>query len=326
MAIAIDVQRLVKNYKGTPALRELDLAVDEGVVLALLGPNGAGKTTTVRILATLLEPDSGQVRVCGLDVVTQSAEVRRRIGLSGQFSAVDDHLTALENLEMVGRLYRLGRAEARHRAAELVERFSLNEVADRPAKTYSGGTTRRLDLALALVARPAVLVLDEPTSGLDPRARLSVWEVIREQVAEGTTLLLTTQDMDEADYLADDVTVLEHGVVIGRGTPEELKTRVGGDRLTISVRHGDALPAVSEVLRSAGEGDPMVDVDERRVTVAVRDVVRTLTTVVRDLDQHNVAVEDIALRRPTLEDVFLRLTGHPTSTVDPHSGVEATVR
>src|SRR6266545_4112382 len=297
VSVAIEVERLVKAYKKVSALDGLDLTVPEGTVLGLLGPNGAGKTTCVRILATLLRPDSGRALVGGIDVVERPQEARRIIGLSGQYAAVDEHLTAAENLEMIGRLYHLGKREARARAWELLERFDLSDVAGRTVKTYSGGMRRRLDLAGALVAHPPVIFLDEPTTGLDPRSRLGLWKVIGERVREGVTLLLTTQYMEEADQLADDIAVIDHGTVIARGKPDELKVQVGGERLEVAVEDRE-------------------DLATKRVTVPVASGVRALTDAVRQLDVGEVQVVDIGLRRPTLDDVFLQLTGHRAADED----------
>ena len=291
------------------ALDGVDLDVAPGTVLGLLGPNGAGKTTAVRVMATLLAPDAGEVCVAGLDVVKDAAKVRERIGLAGQYAAIDENLTGLENLVMVGRLYGMSRAAATVRARELLERFDLTEAAGRPAKTYSGGMRRRLDLGAALVAKPPVLFLDEPTTGLDPRSRLEVWTTIEELVGEGRTVLLTTQYLDEADRLADTIAVIDRGRVIAQGTPDELKDRVGGERLEVRL---------TARLRRAGGGarararSPTSRRTPRatRVTVGVRRRAGVIVEAVRRLDEAGVGVDDIALRRPTLDDVFLSLTGH----------------
>src|SRR5438874_2891601 len=319
---AIEVERLVKLYHDVHALDGLDLEVPEGTVLGLLGPNGAGKTTCVRILATLLKPDKGRAAIRGVDVARHPQEVRRMIGLSGQYAAVDEYLTGFENLEMIGRLYHLGRRESRARAAELLERFELTEAAGRPVKTYSGGMRRRLDLAGALVARPPVIFLDEPTTGLDPRSRLGMWDVIGERVRQGATLLLTTQYMEEADQLADDIVVLDRGVAIARGTPDELKGRIGGERLEVAVVRRDDLAAVASILKGVGTGEPTVDQEGRRVAVPVADRVAALTEAVRQLDAADVELADIEVRRPTLDDVFLQLTGHAATeeTTDGEGG------
>jgi ABC-2 type transport system ATP-binding protein len=310
VSAAIEAEGLVKLYNNVHALEGLDLSVPEGTVLGLLGPNGAGKTTCVRILATLLRPDRGRATIAGIDVLRHPQQVRRIIGLSGQYAAVDEYLTGRENLEMIGRLYHLGRAEARSRAGELLERFDLTDAAGRTVKTYSGGMRRRLDLAGALVARPPVIFLDEPTTGLDPRSRMGMWDVIGERVRQGATLLLTTQYMEEADQLADDIVVLDRGNAIARGTSDELKRRIGGERLEVAVVDRDDVSAVASILKSVGTGEPTVDTEARRVAVPVAGGVRALTEAVRQLDAAELQVADIGVRRPTLDDVFLQLTGH----------------
>jgi ABC-2 type transport system ATP-binding protein len=307
---AIEVEGLVKLYNNVHALDGLDLSVPEGSVLGLLGPNGAGKTTCVRILSTLLKPDSGRVTIRGIDVIHRAQEVRRIIGLSGQYAAVDEYLTGYENLVMIGRLYHLGRKESRARAQDLLERFDLTDAANRTTKTYSGGMRRRLDLAGALVARPPVIFLDEPTTGLDPRSRLGLWDIIGDRVRQGVTLLLTTQYMEEADRLADDIVVLDHGQAIARGKPDELKSRIGGERLEAAVVDRGDLSAVASILKGVGSAEPAVDQEARTVTVPVTTGVRALTEAVRQLDAAEIEVADIGLRRPTLDDVFLQLTGH----------------
>ena len=327
----ITAEGLVKIYRGRKsevrALDGLDLSVKEGTVLGLLGPNGAGKTTTVRILATLLKPDAGRATVAGFDVVTQAQQLRSVIGLSGQYAAVDENLTARENLWMFGRLYQLSSAEARTRAVELLDRFDLADAADRTVKTYSGGMRRRLDLSSALIGRPRLLFLDEPTTGLDPRSRLGMWEVIRGLVREGVTLLLTTQYLEEADELADTIAVVDHGKIIARGTADELKAQVGGERIEVVVHSREALALAREVLARAGDGTPTVDEHTRRLTVPSTGGATRLVQVVRDLDEAGIGIDDIGLRRPTLDDVFLTLTGHGTDgtqTDAPATGGPAT--
>jgi len=305
---AVSVSGLEKSYGTVRALTGVDLEVRVGTVLGLLGPNGAGKTTIIRILTTLLKPDAGSARVAGLDVVRDAARLRERIGLAGQYAAVDENLTGLENLTMVGRLYGERRAAARSRGVELLERFELQDAADRAAKTYSGGMRRRLDLAAALVARPPVLFLDEPTTGLDPRSRLQLWETIERLVSDGTTVLLTTQNLDEADRLATEIAVIDHGRVIAGGTPDELKHRVGGERL--EVRLEDAVHAPQAVAALESMTDEPLKVRGSLVIAAVRKPGGAIVEAVRRLDRAAVGVEDIALRRPTLDDVFLALTGH----------------
>jgi ABC-2 type transport system ATP-binding protein len=311
MADAIVAEGLVKRYGEVRALDGLSLAVPEGTVLGLLGPNGAGKTTTVRILATLLVPDEGRATVAGLDVVREARALRRVIGLSGQYAAVDEHLTGFENLDMVGRLYHLGRRAARDRAHELLARFDLTEAAGRTVKGYSGGMRRRLDLAAALVAAPPVLFLDEPTTGLDPRSRLGMWDVIADLVRGGTTLLLTTQYLEEADRLADRIAVIDHGTVIAEGTADVLKAQVGGERLEFVLQDAAALGRAREVLAPLGTTDPVVESHGRRLTVPITGGSPVLVEALRRLDAAGVAVQDVGLRRPTLDDVFLTLTGHP---------------
>jgi ABC-2 type transport system ATP-binding protein len=307
---AILAEGLEKRFGQTHALRGLDLAADEGTVLGVLGPNGAGKTTAVRILTTLLPPDGGHAEVAGLDVVRQADQLRTRIGLAGQYAAVDDLLTGRENLEMFGRLYHISGAAARRRAAELLERFDLTDAAGRVVKTYSGGMRRRLDLAASLIVAPPVLFLDEPTTGLDPRGRTGMWDVISGLVADGTTVLLTTQYLEEADLLANQIVVVDHGQVIARGTSDELKAQVGGERLEISVARGSDLDAALRALSPYASGDLRVDHERRRVVVPVINGSRLLPSAVRDLDAAVLQLDDLALRRPTLDDVFLTLTGH----------------
>jgi ABC-2 type transport system ATP-binding protein len=308
---AILVEGLTKSFGDVHALRGIDLSVPRGTVLGVLGPNGAGKTTAVRILTTLLQPDGGRALVEGRDVVREAAAVRRSIGLSGQSAAIQEELTGRENLELIGRLYHLSWPQARSRATELLDQFDLMDAADRAAKTYSGGMQRRLDLAASLVGRPQVLFLDEPTTGLDPRARLGMWDIIRSLVADGTTLLLTTQYLDEADELADEIVVIDHGLVIAAGTSEELKGRVGGDVLEFTVpdrtRIADAVSAIAKV----GEGEPHVDEETGVINVGVGGRgSEALLEGVRALDGAGVATQGLSLRRPSLDDVFLALTGH----------------
>ena len=306
---------VIKRYGKVTALDGLDLTVPKGTVLGLLGPNGAGKTTAVRILTTLLDPDEGTVEVAGLDVRKEPGKVRERIGLSGQSAAVDEHLTGRENLDMVGRLYHLGKAKSRARATELLERFDLLEAGDRPTKTYSGGMRRRLDLAAALVAEPDVIFLDEPTTGLDPRSRAQMWETIQELVRSGATVLLTTQYMEEADRLADDIVVIDRGRIIARGTADQLKTQVGGERIEVVVADAGAIPAAELVLADLSVGDVQIEEHGKQLTAAVSGGVQTLERALRGLSQQQIHVVDAALRRPTLDDVFLSLTGHAAEDV-----------
>ncbi|GAA4073940.1 ATP-binding cassette domain-containing protein [Nonomuraea soli] len=313
MANAIEATGLVKTYGKHTALDGMDLVVPEGTVLGLLGPNGAGKTTTVRILTTLIRPDSGQARVAGYDVVREAPKLRKVIGASGQYAAVDDHLTGAENLEMVGRLYHLGARRSRQRARELLDRFDLAEAGDRPVKGYSGGMRRRLDLAATLVAQPPVLFLDEPTTGLDPRARIALWDVIAELVRGGTTLLLTTQYLEEADRLADSIAVVDHGKVIARGTADQLKDQVGGDRIELSVTSGSDFEQALRLLAPLSAGEPSLDREALRMTMPVTQGAASLTTALGKLAADGIAVRDAGLRRPTLDDVFLTLTGEVTT-------------
>ena len=310
----IVAEGLTKVYRSRKsevrALDGVDLIVEEGTVLGLLGPNGAGKTTTVRILATLLQPDAGTARVAGFDVLHDAQQLRGIIGLSGQYAAVDENLTGRENLWMFGRLYQLSSADARTRAGELLERFEIADAADRLVKTYSGGMRRRLDLASALIGRPRVLFLDEPTTGLDPRGRLGMWDVIRGLVREGATLLMTTQYLEEADALADTIAVVDHGRIIARGTADELKGRVGGERIEVVVHDKADIGRASAVLKRIGAGEIGVDEHLRRLTAVAGDGARSLVQVVRDFDEATIGIDDIALHRPTLDDVFLALTGH----------------
>lgn len=305
---AISTRGVSKSFGQVQALAGVDLDVPRGTVLGLLGPNGAGKTTFVRILTTLLGPDAGTAKVLGFDVVHDAAELRQQIGLAGQYAAVDENLTGLENLTMVGRLYGMSRAEAKARGQRLLERFDLVEAANRPTKTYSGGMRRRLDLAAALVAKPPVLFLDEPTSGLDPRSRLTLWEVIEGLVEEGTTVLLTTQYLDEADRLANTIAVIDHGRVIAEGTSDELKDRLGGERL--EVRLGDGADAHVAITALAPMSDESPICEDGLVKLSARQRSGTIVEAVRRLSEAGVGVDDLALHRPTLDDVFLALTGH----------------
>jgi ABC-2 type transport system ATP-binding protein len=309
MSDAIVAEGLLKHYGEVRALDGIDLRVPEGTVLGLLGPNGAGKTTTVRILTTLLRPDQGRCWVNGIDVLTHPGQVRRAIGVSGQYAAVDEYLTGMENLEMVGRLYHLGRKRARARAEELLERFNLADAANRPVMTYSGGMRRRLDLAGALVISPPVIVLDEPTTGLDPRGRLGMWDVISERVRAGATLLLTTQYLEDADQLADDIVVMDRGRAIAHGTPDELKREVGGERLeTVLGNRADAQVA-QEILTKVCEAQATLDEAAHRVHAPVTRGPSALIEAVRQFDAAGIEPVDIGIRRASLDDVFMKLTG-----------------
>ncbi|MEI8261825.1 MAG: ATP-binding cassette domain-containing protein [Actinomycetes bacterium] len=305
---AVVASGLVKKFGEVVALDGIDLVVPRGQVVGLLGPNGAGKTTTVRILSTLLKPTSGTATVAGFDVVKQADEVRRTIGLTGQYAAVDEYLTGRENLRMFGELYHLKPSYVRERSVELLEWFDLTAAADRPVRTYSGGMRRRLDLAASLVAQPSILFLDEPTTGLDPRSRLGLWGVIQGLVAQGTTVLLTTQYLEEADQLANDIVVIDKGRVIAHGTSEQLKDQIGGDRIEIAVVDPAAVGRAVEVIRSVSTGEPKVD--ELRVSAPVSGGSTVLVDAIRALDLEHIEVADLVLRRPTLDDVFLSLTGH----------------
>ncbi|HWJ83807.1 MAG TPA: ATP-binding cassette domain-containing protein [Cellulomonas sp.] len=306
---AVSARGLVKRYKDVTALDGVDLTVPTGSVLGLLGPNGAGKTTIVRILTTLLQPDEGTAEVAGIDVLKRPRDVRRRIGLSGQYAAVDEYLTGFENLDMIGRLYHLGTKRSRERARELLAAFRLEDAADRPSKTYSGGMRRRLDLAGALVADPPVIFLDEPTTGLDPRGRADMWEVIQNLVAGGTTLLLTTQYLEEADLLADEIVVIDHGRIIAQGTSDQLKSQVGGERLELTVQDGSRLEEAARVLEPLGVSPAVLDPSRRGLLMPVAGGAHVLTEALRRLDEVSLTLDDVGLRRPTLDDVFLSLTG-----------------
>ena len=307
----IRTELLERRFGEVEALKGIDFEVAAGTVLGMLGPNGAGKTTTVRILTTLLLPDGGSAEVDGLDVVKDAEELRYRIGLAGQSAAVDENLTGFENVEMVGRLYGLSKAESRKRTGETLERFDLAEAADRPSKTYSGGMRRRLDVAASLVGRPNVLFLDEPTTGLDPRSRIGVWEFIRELQADGTTILLTTQYLEEADMLADQITVIDLGKVIAEGTSDQLKDQIGGEVLELKVENTSQTAEAVEALRGLGTGEPNVDGDEGRIRLPVgTEGAAALRDSSRRLDERQIRLAGFAVHRPTLDDVFLSLTGH----------------
>ena len=313
---AIEAAGLVKNYGETRALAGLDLVVPRGTVYGLLGPNGAGKTTAVRVFATLLRPDGGRARVQGRDVVTEAAEVRRQIGLTGQYAALDEYLTGRANLIMIGQLSRLTASAARRRADEMLERFSLTDAASRAVKTYSGGMRRRLDLAASLIGYPSVLFLDEPTTGLDPSARAMTWEIVRELADGGTTLLLTTQYLDEADQLARRVAVIDGGTVIAEGTPEALKSSIGDEHLEVVLAAGADVEAAIIAVRPFARGRVQPGQDGRRLSVPVAAAEGLTTRVVRALDAAGVQVNDVTIERASLDDVFLSLTGHVGSTED----------
>lgn len=312
MTLAIKASGLTKAYGDVVALNGIDIEVEQGTVLGLLGPNGSGKTTTVRILATLLQADSGSASVGGFDVVTQPDEVRSVIGLTGQYAAVDEYLTGRENLELFGRLFHLSKFDAAKRANELLDRFDLSDAADRGIKGYSGGMRRRLDLAASLIGRPNVLFLDEPTTGLDPRSRQGMWSVIEDLIAEGTTVLLTTQYLEEADQLANKIVVLDHGNVIAKGTSDELKSQVGGDRIEIVVESAADVAKAAIAISEFGSAEAITEDLTKTILLPVAGGSTAIVNIVRKLDENNIAIADIALRRPTLDDVFLSLTGHAT--------------
>jgi ABC-2 type transport system ATP-binding protein len=319
---AVRAEGLVKRFGSTEALRGVDLTVERATVLGVLGPNGAGKTTAVRILTTLLRPDEGRAFIDGIDVVADPRRARARIGLTGQYAAVDERLTGFENLEHVGRLFHQTRHDARGRAAELLERFDLTGAGERAASTYSGGMRRRLDIAMSLIGRPSVLFLDEPTTGLDPRSRNAMWDLIDELVAGGMTTLLTTQYLEEADRLAHDIAVIDHGEVIERGTPAELKRRVGGEQIVVVASHATDATRVVEGLASFACGDAHVEDGGRIIVVPVREVRGMVPLAVRRLDELGVDVEDVGVRHSTLDDVFFALTGR---ALDPDDDIVADV-
>jgi len=309
VTLAIEVSGLQKSFGEVQALRGIDLTVEQGTIVGLLGPNGSGKTTTVRILATLLKPDAGIAKVSGFDVSKSPDQVRTLIGLTGQYAAVDEYLTGRENLQLFGQLFHLSKKQAGERADELLTRFDLADAADRGIKGYSGGMRRRLDLAASLIGRPSVLFLDEPTTGLDPRSRLGMWEVIESLVAQGTTVLLTTQYLEEADQLASRSVVLDHGSVIAQGTSDELKSQVGGDRVEVVVELPSQLALAKDALSSIASGEINTNDEQRKVIIPTSGGSRTVVEAVRLLDEAQISIADIALRRPTLDDVFLSLTG-----------------
>lgn len=313
----IVVKNLTKSFKKLKVLEGIHLSVKKGTMLALLGPNGAGKTTTVRILSTLLRPDGGEATINGFDVVRDANDVRKTIGLTGQYAAIDEYLTGRENLQMMGRLYHLGKADSKRRAEELLAQFDLLDAADRQAKTYSGGMRRRLDLAASLVATPPIIFLDEPTTGLDPRSRLGMWKIIEDLMTSGATILLTTQYLEEADKLADRIAVIDHGKVIAEGTADELKNKIGKNRLELvlagEVNGGDKVDARLEKAKQViGKADTSINIEERTVVVPIDSGVREVKDILNLMEQNQIEVESMSLHKPTLDDVFLKLTGHET--------------
>ena len=323
---AVVVSAIEKSFGEVHALKGVDLEIDDGIVFGLLGPNGAGKTTLVRILSTLLRPTAGRASVLGLDVVADAAKLRSRIGLAGQYAAVDPVLTGRENLDMVGQLYNLSTPEAKRRTAEVLERIGLTDAADRQAKTYSGGMRRRLDLAASLVGRPELLIMDEPTTGLDPQSRLDLWELIEELVSEGTTLLLTTQYLEEADRLANRIAVIDHGSVISEGTPDELKNQMGGDVLEFSVANPANCSKAMAAVAPFGEAEPSIDPDTDRIGVQIGSDPAVIFGAMRALEDTGVAVTGLELRRPTLDDVFLKLTGRAPADAEEEAVADGPTR
>lgn len=310
----IEIKGLKKSFKSVSVLKGLDLAVEGGTMLALLGPNGAGKTTTVRILSTLLSPDGGEATVEGLNVVKEAKKVRSRIGLTGQYASVDEFLTGRENLLMMGRLYHLSPSDSALRATELLREFELEDAADRAVKTYSGGMRRRLDLALSLIAAPPILFLDEPTTGLDPRSRLKIWEIIGRLLKRGTTILLTTQYLEEADRLADKIAVLDQGKIIALGTADELKQRAGKERLEIVIEKGFDFDKAAQII---GGEDVRLEPEERLISIAAEGTVAHIQRILNNMEKAGIEVETLSLHKPTLDDVFLKLTGHRTEQPEP---------